>query len=128
MGNRKMNKPLVMRYLEWQLIVVSVIAPHFSEHCWGLMGKEGSVLDARFPEPTAPVDSVLAMQGAYIFDKVQADFINLKTKACVRRQILVARRKSPLAKSWMHRGTSGRVGTRVYSRMKRDALLQRSRA
>lgn len=80
-SKRKMNKALIMRYLEWQLIMVTPVAPHFCEHCWELLGKKGSVLNARWPEPTAPVDSVILTQGVYIFDKVKTQFFSLKTKA-----------------------------------------------
>jgi len=80
-GKRKMNKTLVMRYLEWQMIILSPIAPHFCEHGWGLLNKSGSVLNARWPELTKPVDSLIVSQGEYMFDKVPHDFIKLLEKA-----------------------------------------------
>merc|ERR1719343_1758728 len=79
-GKRNMNKKLVMRYLEWQMIILSPIAPHFCEYGWSLLGKSGSVLDARWPEPLAPVDSLLVTQGVYMFDKVPHEFIKLQEK------------------------------------------------
>eukprot|EP00913_Durusdinium_trenchii_P006581 g6184.t1 len=72
------NKALTMRYLEWQMIVLSPICPHFCEHGWStVLGKSGSVLDARFPEPTKPVETSLTKQGDYMFNKVPHDFIKL---------------------------------------------------
>jgi len=76
------NKALTMRYLEWQMIVLSPICPHFCEHGWStVLGKSGSVLDARFPEPTKPVETSLTKQGDYMFNKVPHDFIKLLEKA-----------------------------------------------
>jgi len=75
------HRGLTMRYLEWQMIILSPICPHFCEHGWGVLGKPGTVLDARFPMPTVPVDTSIATQGAYMFDKVPHDFIKLLEKA-----------------------------------------------
>lgn len=76
------NKALTMRYLEWQMITLSPICPHFCEHGWStVLGKSGSVLDARFPAPTAQVDTSLSNQGDYMFNKVPHDFIKLLEKA-----------------------------------------------
>jgi len=84
------NKSLTMRYLEWQLIVISPICPHFSEYGWGLLGKEGTVLDARYPSPTAVVDKTIAAQGDYIFEDVPHSFIKLKEKASKKEKPTVA--------------------------------------
>lgn len=70
-----------MRYLEWQLILLSPISPHICEHCWGLLGKSGTILQARFPQPTNNVDDNIFKQGMYIYSKVPHDFIKLKEKA-----------------------------------------------
>lgn len=75
------SKALVMRYIEWQMIVLSPIAPHFCEHVWGILGKPGTILDARFPEPTQAVENSIVSQGTYIFDKVPHDFIRLLEKS-----------------------------------------------
>lgn len=80
-GKQLPNKKLVLRYFEWQLIVLSPICPHICEHGWGLLGKSGSVLDARFPTPLAAIDTSIVSQGQYIFDKVLHDFIKLQEKA-----------------------------------------------
>jgi len=75
------NKTLTFRYYEWQLIMFSPIAPHFCDHCWSLLGKSGSILDARFPLPTADVNVSLVTQGIYIYDKVPHEFIKQLDKA-----------------------------------------------
>jgi leucyl-tRNA synthetase len=75
------NKILTLRYLEWQMIILSPICPHFCEHGWGLLGKTGSVLDARWPTPTAAVDPAMVSQGRYMYEKVPHDFIKLQEKA-----------------------------------------------
>jgi len=81
LGKLLPNKALVMRYYEWQLIILSPICPHFCDHAWGLLGKSGTVLDARYPQPTAAIDTTLGMQGEYMYDKVPHDFIKLLEKA-----------------------------------------------
>eukprot|EP00438_Fugacium_kawagutii_P003306 Skav223904 [mRNA] locus=scaffold5126:18337:24179:- [translate_table: standard] len=63
------NKSLTLRYLEWQMIILSPICPHFCENGWSVLGKSGSVLDARFPSPTKPVEVSLTKQGDYMFNK-----------------------------------------------------------
>jgi len=69
-----------MRYLEWQFIVFTPIAPHFCEHGWELLGRKGSILNQRFPEPTAPVDVALVNQGTLVYEDVTHDFIKLLEK------------------------------------------------
>jgi len=76
------QKDLVLRYLEWQLIILSPICPHICEHAWGdILKKPGSILDATFPEPTAPVDDGVVAQGTYVFDQISHDAIKLMEKA-----------------------------------------------
>mmetsp|Transcript_53622 Transcript_53622/g.96356 ORF Transcript_53622/g.96356 Transcript_53622/m.96356 type:complete len:1288 (-) Transcript_53622:74-3937(-) len=74
------HKGLVMRYFEWWLIIFSPICPHFTEHCWGELGKPGTILDARFPEPLKAIDENITLMGKYIFDEVPHDCIKLKEK------------------------------------------------
>ncbi|CAJ1381611.1 unnamed protein product [Effrenium voratum] len=75
------NKTLVTRYFEWQMIILSPICPHFCEHGWSMLGKKGTVLDARYPSASKPVEASLTKQGDYIFNKVPHDFIKLQEKA-----------------------------------------------
>jgi leucyl-tRNA synthetase len=62
-----MHKDLVMRYIENQVLMLSPITPHWSEHIWGnILKKQGLVVDAPFPKPTAPVDEPLDAATRYI--------------------------------------------------------------
>jgi len=74
------NKTLIMRYFEWQAIIFSPICPHFCEHLWKILGKKGSVLNSRWPEPTAAADASIGVQGKYMFDTVPHEFIKLRDK------------------------------------------------
>merc|ERR1719431_615675 len=44
-GEEGMCKNLVLQFIEWQAIILSVICPHICEHIWEQMGKEGSILN-----------------------------------------------------------------------------------
>lgn len=62
-----MHKDLVLRYIEVQTLVLSPITPHWSEHMWGkVLKKDGLVVDARFPQATAPVDRALDEATRYV--------------------------------------------------------------
>ncbi|CAO3660097.1 unnamed protein product [Rhizopus stolonifer] len=62
-----MHKDLIMRYIETQTLLLSPITPHWSEHVWGtVLKKEGLVVNASFPKPTAPVDEILEAATRYI--------------------------------------------------------------
>jgi len=80
-GNILPNKTLLLRYYEWQLIILSPIAPHICEHGWNLLGKNGSIVHAKWPEPTKSVDESIKMQGKYMYDKVPHDCVILQGKA-----------------------------------------------
>jgi leucyl-tRNA synthetase len=73
-------KSLVLKYYEWQLIILAPICPHFCEHGWAVLGKKGSILDASFPKPSAPVDDSIVQQGVHVFDKLPHHFIKLLEK------------------------------------------------
>jgi len=74
------NKKLMLRYYEWQLIILSPIAPHICEHGWGLLGQKSSIIHAKWPIPTIPVDESIKTQGKYMYDKVPHDFVKLLEK------------------------------------------------
>lgn len=62
-----MHKDLIMRYIEIQALLLSPITPHWSEHVWGtVLKKEGLVVSAPFPKPSAPVDESLEAATRYI--------------------------------------------------------------
>ncbi|KAF9276743.1 cytosolic leucyl tRNA synthetase [Mortierella alpina] len=61
-----MNKDLIMRYIEVQTLVISPIVTHWSEHVWGtLLGKEGLVVNARWPK-AGPVDETVLAEIEYL--------------------------------------------------------------
>ncbi|KAF9914119.1 cytosolic leucyl tRNA synthetase [Lobosporangium transversale] len=61
-----MNKELIMRYIEVQTLVISPIVTHWSEHVWGkLLGKEGLVVNARWPK-SGPVDEDVLQEVDYL--------------------------------------------------------------
>ncbi|CEP16505.1 hypothetical protein [Parasitella parasitica] len=68
-----MHKDLVMRYIELQALMLAPITPHWSEHVWGsILKKEGLVVDAKFPEVSAPVDESLDAATRYIRKTIKA--------------------------------------------------------
>jgi len=68
-NNRSFHRDLFFRFVEVQALVMTPITPHFCEHLWkGLLGKPGSVHNAKFPEPTKPVDLELEMSNVYLVD------------------------------------------------------------
>lgn len=48
-GASGMHVDLVFEYIERQVLLISPICPHIAEHVWSLLGKKGSILDARWP-------------------------------------------------------------------------------
>jgi leucyl-tRNA synthetase len=82
-GKMLPNKALMMRYYEWQLIILSPICPHICEHGWELLGKKESIHRARWPQPAQP-EQQLIDQGRYLFDKVPHDFTLLLKKATAK--------------------------------------------
>lgn len=53
----KMHRDLLDQFIRLQALLVLPIAPHFSEHIWKtVLKEEGSVQDARFPEPSCEVN------------------------------------------------------------------------
>ncbi|KAI8358400.1 leucyl-tRNA synthetase [Blakeslea trispora] len=62
-----MHKDLVMRYIEYQALLIAPITPHWSEHIWKtVLGRDGLVVSAHFPTPSAPVDESLDDATRYI--------------------------------------------------------------
>ncbi|CAO3587608.1 unnamed protein product [Absidia cylindrospora] len=68
-----MHKDLVLRYITNQTLLVAPICPHWAEYVWReVLKKDGLVVDALFPKPTAPVDEVLMAATVYIRRTVKA--------------------------------------------------------
>ncbi|WFD36560.1 leucine--tRNA ligase [Malassezia cuniculi] len=84
-----MHADLVRHWIATQALLIAPIAPHFSEHVWrAVLGNETTVHDARFPEPTKPVDSALTAAFAYVRGTV---------KTIRDAEIAVTRRKGKAA-------------------------------
>ncbi|KAI9024276.1 leucyl-tRNA synthetase [Phycomyces nitens] len=68
-----MHKDLVERYIEFQTLFLAPICPHWSEHLWtDILHKPTSVVDAPFPQPTAPVDEVVLASADYVRRTIKA--------------------------------------------------------
>eukprot|EP01061_Rhynchopus_euleeides_P030353 TRINITY_DN50446_c0_g1_i1.p1 TRINITY_DN50446_c0_g1~~TRINITY_DN50446_c0_g1_i1.p1 ORF type:complete len:1253 (+),score=621.41 TRINITY_DN50446_c0_g1_i1:62-3820(+) len=74
---------LLRRWLETIAVIMSVITPHASEEIWSLLGKTGSIIDARFP--TATTDSQIVAQGKFVFDTFKSIMIEKFTKALKKK-------------------------------------------
>ncbi|KAI5467015.1 hypothetical protein BGZ63DRAFT_410109 [Mariannaea sp. PMI_226] len=71
-ANIKMHKDLVLRYVEWQALLLAVIAPHWSEYIWlEVLKKEGTIHNAKFPKVGA-VDSTLTAKRDYVRNTASA--------------------------------------------------------
>jgi len=63
----RMHIDLVIRFIHTQVIILSPICPHLSEHIWTLLGEPGSVLRAAWPSVEA-VDEPLVKTSEYLMD------------------------------------------------------------
>lgn len=80
-----MHKDLVKRYIEVQAILLSPIAPHFTEYLWrDVLGHKDSIQNARFPEISQPINKGLSAALEYVRDTQRAirevEGANLKKK------------------------------------------------
>ncbi len=59
----KMHKDLIFKYIEYQALLLAVIAPHWSEYIWlEVLGKPNSIQFAIFPDVAAPDAGLSAMR------------------------------------------------------------------
>lgn len=59
----KMHKDLVLRYIELQALLLTVIAPHWSEYIWlEVLHKPSTIQNELFPTAPAPVASLTAIR------------------------------------------------------------------
>ncbi|KAH6891236.1 hypothetical protein B0T10DRAFT_547577 [Thelonectria olida] len=84
-ANIKMHKDLVLRYIEWQALLLAVVAPHWSEYIWlEVLKKEGTIHNAPFPK-VGPVDLSLTAKRDYVRNTASnvnsAEAVQLKKKA-----------------------------------------------
>ncbi|CAB4487625.1 leucine-tRNA ligase [Rhizophagus irregularis] len=65
--NEGMSKDLILRWIEIQALLLSPIAPHWSEYIWkDVLSKEGLIVNAPFPKISAPIDEGLIEAGEYV--------------------------------------------------------------
>ena len=62
-----MHRDLVLYWVRIASLLVTPIAPHFSEHVWtGILQEPSSVQLATWPTPATPVDVTIIESGAYM--------------------------------------------------------------
>jgi leucyl-tRNA synthetase len=44
-----MHVDLVFEFIERQVLLMAPICPHVADYIWGLLGKKGSIVNAKFP-------------------------------------------------------------------------------
>lgn len=83
-GQMLPNKDLMLRYYDWQMLILSPICPHICEYGMQLLGKKQSIQKALWPHPTGEVQQLLIDQGRYLFDKAPHDFTLLLKKSTAK--------------------------------------------
>lgn len=85
-----MHRDLILGWIRNQALLILPIAPHFAEHIWKEVLKEGSsVQAASFPEPSAPADQSAIEAGKYVHNllssirSTEATFAKKKSKGKV---------------------------------------------
>ena len=64
-----MHKDLVLRYIEYQVLLLTPVAPHFADYVYReILNKEDSIQNAKFPRASKPVDKATSSSLAYIRD------------------------------------------------------------
>ena len=64
-----MNKDLILRYIETQVLLLTPVAPHFAEYIYReVLGKNGSVQNAKFPRATKPLSKSVSDSLSYVRD------------------------------------------------------------
>jgi leucyl-tRNA synthetase len=76
--NGKISWRAILRYVEWQLIIMAPIIPHMADYCWRMIllpklkeigedkDKSPTVVDARYPDTKNMYDTVLGRIGSYL--------------------------------------------------------------
>jgi len=79
-GEAGMSKPLILRYLEVQAIMLSPVCPHICDHVWSLLGKEGTILNSSWPK-AGEVDLTVIQQSDYLTEASRDFRLKLKNLA-----------------------------------------------
>ncbi|XP_043525859.1 leucine--tRNA ligase, cytoplasmic [Frieseomelitta varia] len=96
------NWILIVRFIELQIILLSPICPHVAEHVWTLIGKEGNILNAKWPQ-VEEIDEILIKSSQYLMDAAHSFRILLKN--------YLAPKKGPKGKgeSFIEKPTHGTI-------------------
>ncbi|KAL7040612.1 hypothetical protein ACKWTF_000462 [Chironomus riparius] len=70
-GSNNMHIDLVFDFIERQALLMAPICPHIAEHIWQLLGKSGSIVNAKFPV-AGPVDEKLIQCSEYLMEAAHA--------------------------------------------------------
>ncbi|KAH0956365.1 hypothetical protein HN011_009416 [Eciton burchellii] len=71
------NWTLITRYIELQIILLSPICPHICEYIWEFIGKDGSILNAKWPV-AGEINEILIKSSQYLMDAAHSFRIFLK--------------------------------------------------
>ena len=55
---------------QWQALFLSPVCPHVCDHLWSLLGKEGTILNAKWPK-AGQVDLTAIQQSEYLMEAVR---------------------------------------------------------
>lgn len=62
-----MHRDLITRWIRVQALLIAPIAPHYAEYVFTkILGENGTVHSARFPEPSGPLDKAILDSKAYV--------------------------------------------------------------
>ncbi|KAL7300784.1 hypothetical protein TKK_0006759 [Trichogramma kaykai] len=87
-----MNHELLKKFIEVQIILLAPICPHVAEHIWNLIGKKGSILNARYPT-AGPIDKILIESSQYLMDAAHSFRVRLINHTTVKTK----KQKGPVA-------------------------------
>jgi len=71
-----LHRQLILKFIEIQAVIISSIFPHVADHVWSLLGKEGPILNSRWPVVPEP-DRVLISARVYLSKAVTAFRVRL---------------------------------------------------
>jgi len=72
-----LHRDLILRYIETQALLLAPICPHLCEHVWQLLGKEGTIMNARYPN-VGEIDEKLLTENRYLMECTREFRLRLK--------------------------------------------------
>lgn len=84
---KPLHRGLINRYLEVSLVMLSPIIPHWTQHMWELIGKEGFVMHASWPE-AAEEDIEITQKMSYLLQTANHFRSSLKKQMDGRKKYL----------------------------------------